>query len=306
MAAAWLSKNTKNRSLSAGRVEQYARDMSQGKWKMTHQGIAFNGNGTLVDGQHRLAAIVKAGKPIKMMVVEGVEGDANEFIDRGRARSFSDTLKMRGVKYTTQVSAACRTILILDRGIMQPSDAERDAIFKSRVFSPSLTWLSEVCCVGMSGADPRKAAAYYGPLTWAHRYFPSECEAFNASVRTGDGLRAKSPELMLRDYLMRQHAAPRSMRAHSWDTAGKVLSCIALSISGKKVSKLIPGSKRNEQTQILQCEFFSHWSFGDCCGRLVCSRLFRWSRVYVLPTQARNREHHWRVGFFQKYESNSK
>jgi len=242
MATAWLSKNTNNRSLSARRVEQYARDMSQGKWKMTHQGIAFDGNGTLVDGQHRLAAVIQSGKPIKMLVSEGVEGDANEFIDRGRARSFADTLKMRDVKYTTQVSAACRMILIMDRGIMQPSDAERDSIFKSRPFGASLTWLSEEVCTGMHGGDPRKAAAYYGPLTWVHRYFSTECEAFDASVRTGDGLRAKSPELLLRDYLMRQHAAPRSMRAHSWDTAGKVMTCLALSISGKTISKLHPGA----------------------------------------------------------------
>jgi len=40
-----------------GRMERgFAEAMRRGEWMVTHQGIAFDTQGVLVDGQHRLAA----------------------------------------------------------------------------------------------------------------------------------------------------------------------------------------------------------------------------------------------------------
>jgi hypothetical protein len=54
---------------------------------MTHQGIAFDEFGNLIDGQHRLHAIVKSGKTITCLVSFGVHVDAVSVIDRGLRRS---------------------------------------------------------------------------------------------------------------------------------------------------------------------------------------------------------------------------
>lgn len=61
MATKWLEEgNTHNRKVRDSVVMRYAADMKAGRWKQTHQGIAFNGDGTLLDGQHRLFAIIEA------------------------------------------------------------------------------------------------------------------------------------------------------------------------------------------------------------------------------------------------------
>ncbi len=94
LAAEWLSKNTFNRTLSRRSVDTYAADMRAGAWELTHQGIAFGADGVLVDGQHRLHAIVKAGVTIKMMVTWGA---ARTGIDQLRPRGHKDVIKFGGM-----------------------------------------------------------------------------------------------------------------------------------------------------------------------------------------------------------------
>jgi hypothetical protein len=63
MASKWLRENNENnRGIKTQVVKKYARDLLDGNWRVTHQCIAFDARGMLVDGQHRLSAIVLAGK----------------------------------------------------------------------------------------------------------------------------------------------------------------------------------------------------------------------------------------------------
>lgn len=59
---------------------------------MTHQGIAFDTNGRLIDGQHRLHAIIEAGVPIQISVTRGCSAASFSILDRGANRSQSDIL----------------------------------------------------------------------------------------------------------------------------------------------------------------------------------------------------------------------
>ena len=94
LASEWLKKNKKNRLISQRLVNQYAADMDSGKWSLTHQSIAFHENGDLADGQHRLSAVIKAGKPVTMMVAFGIKGSAVMDIDSHRARSKADSIRI--------------------------------------------------------------------------------------------------------------------------------------------------------------------------------------------------------------------
>lgn len=53
-AAKWLERNDNNRNVNVAKVKKMAKDMREGHWDTTHQGIAIASDGTLVDGQHRL------------------------------------------------------------------------------------------------------------------------------------------------------------------------------------------------------------------------------------------------------------
>lgn len=100
MAKEMLSKNMKNnRRVNHSTVKRYARIMKSGGWNLTHQGIAFDDKGELIDGQHRLEAIVAANTPIKMMVTYGVqhiEGEAFT-IDTGTKRSTINIIQISGI-----------------------------------------------------------------------------------------------------------------------------------------------------------------------------------------------------------------
>lgn len=87
-AQTWLDKNRKdNRKLSNQKVKEYMNEIRAGRWRYTHQGIAFDTEGYLIDGQHRLAAVREAGIATKMVVAYGVDRGEFTIIDRGFPRN---------------------------------------------------------------------------------------------------------------------------------------------------------------------------------------------------------------------------
>ena len=100
MAKAFLERNMKNnRRVNHDTVKRYARIMKGGGWNLTHQGIAFDENGELIDGQHRLQAIIIANVPVTMMVTYGVpHTDGEAFtIDAGRKRTVQNIMQISGI-----------------------------------------------------------------------------------------------------------------------------------------------------------------------------------------------------------------
>ena len=97
MAQEYLGFNTDNyRKLNSGRVLTYSEDMKSGRWQLNGESIKFSKNGTLMDGQHRLHAIIKAGTPIDMLVIRDLE-DNVDVCDIGSVRSLGMIARKRGV-----------------------------------------------------------------------------------------------------------------------------------------------------------------------------------------------------------------
>ena len=95
IAQFYLDKNESNRNISKATVDAYARDMLAGAWVETGQNnICISKNGMLKDGQHRLAAVIKAGIPVRMIFAFDVEDNVTVY-DRGRNRSTRDELKVQ-------------------------------------------------------------------------------------------------------------------------------------------------------------------------------------------------------------------
>lgn len=96
MAARWLEGNTVNRKLDERRVKQYARDMRNGNWLVTHEGIAFDPNKVLLDGQHRLWAILESKTAITMLVFFNANPKGMLVTNVGKPRSASDVVNLNG------------------------------------------------------------------------------------------------------------------------------------------------------------------------------------------------------------------
>lgn len=111
--------NTHNRPISEHRVATLAADMKSGSFLLTHQGIAFDNTGTLVDGQHRLRAIVDSRVTVRMMVTtdiprehtNGVCLNTIDVIDCGGRRTVGQQLTLaHGVHNGNRHASAVRVI----------------------------------------------------------------------------------------------------------------------------------------------------------------------------------------------------
>jgi len=95
MARDWLAnRNTqlKNRSLAPAMVLKYAGAMRRGEWDLIHQGIAFDTDGWVLDGQHRLAAVALSGVTCKFWVFPDTPRDTFDKLDAGRKRQAGQLL----------------------------------------------------------------------------------------------------------------------------------------------------------------------------------------------------------------------
>ena len=117
IAEDWLLKAapTGNRSINSSHLCALADAMRNGHWKLNGDPIRFTG-GTLMDGQHRLKAVVLTGTPIQSVVVRGVGAEAFDTIDQGKKRSASDVLRISGEVNTNNLAAAARWILLYEAG----------------------------------------------------------------------------------------------------------------------------------------------------------------------------------------------
>lgn len=118
LAQEWLGTNHKNRNLSSLVVHRYADTMRAGKWLVHNQGIGFDSRGNLVDGQHRLQAVIEANAAVEMLVVRGVPSKAADVVDCGKRRTPADTLAMEGCQNATYVAGAARLLYHYEAGTM--------------------------------------------------------------------------------------------------------------------------------------------------------------------------------------------
>jgi hypothetical protein len=118
----WLGQNQGNRHLSPSVVQRYATDMRNGDWRVTGDPLRFTRDGRLLDGQHRLAAVIAAQVTVPMVVIRNVPDNAQEVIDSGLRRRLSDSLAMRGASDVLQLAATVRFSWWWDQGF---GDARR-------------------------------------------------------------------------------------------------------------------------------------------------------------------------------------
>ena len=111
-AARMLKTNTRNRVLQQATVDHYAREMKAGLWMMTGEPIQVSNTGSLLNGQHRLQAIILSGRPQTFLIIYGIEDAAMKCIDTGKKRSIGDILSMHSVVNANLVAA---TVLLCMR-----------------------------------------------------------------------------------------------------------------------------------------------------------------------------------------------
>ena len=102
IAALMLQKNEGNRRVRKDVVDKYANEMLNGRWmENTGETIKIAKDGTLVDGQHRLLALMQSGVQLNMHVCTDMDKEVFHKIDQGAVRNGGDIFQIAGIKSLT-------------------------------------------------------------------------------------------------------------------------------------------------------------------------------------------------------------
>lgn len=219
LAAQWLERNTANRNLRPRGVLEIATAIQAGHWVVNGETIVFDRAGNLVDGQHRLQAIVAGREPAVSLVVEGVERDpAWETTDTGRKRTLGDVLKRRGYKDPNNLSSMLRFVALIERAQDSGEPSDRGGEVRHRqlaLLEENADDLVAALTVGRRVRDSGLVGtpAFMGALAFhLHRTDVEEADAFFASLISGEGLTEGNPILVLRRTLISERAKPKERR----------------------------------------------------------------------------------------------
>lgn len=122
-AKALLDSSPGNRSISDSRVNAFADAMCAGDWKPWASPIQINTQGQLINGHHRLHAVIVANRAVQQCVTRNVPDDTIEAIDLGRSRTLSDVLSMPTKHYVpngTALAALVNSVHALLEGQRSP------------------------------------------------------------------------------------------------------------------------------------------------------------------------------------------
>lgn len=88
--------NPHNRRLVDAHANRLAGEIKAGRWRLTHQGIAFSVDRVLLDGQHRLWAVILAEQTVPMRVFFNEPRESLHVVDAIRARTNDEILTLGG------------------------------------------------------------------------------------------------------------------------------------------------------------------------------------------------------------------
>ena len=171
--------NVKNRKIRPAVVDKYASMIRKGEWKLSPEAIVIANTGRLLNGQHRLSAVVKSGVAARFLVIRGPNEDVFEILDRGTLRSTADALQSE--KRATEVarliviianncSGRMTTDLAVKGVIAKIGDVHADLMKNcntcATLFSSAAFRLAAVARI-MSGANPDYVMSMYRNLVLA-------------------------------------------------------------------------------------------------------------------------------------------
>lgn len=115
VAKEYLNKNTSNRKINKDIIEQYVNAMRSSQWIPNGDTIKFSNNDKLMDGQHRLSAIISSGKSYNMVVIRGLPEEVFKTIDIGKKRNRSDVLHIAGFSNVAALAGALRLLFLFEK-----------------------------------------------------------------------------------------------------------------------------------------------------------------------------------------------
>lgn len=125
MAKELLEKNISNRNVKPKTVLRYSNDMLNGNWlEDTAELIAISKLGVLLNGQHRLLAIIKSNTSHKIHLATGVPDEVFKVVDTGSSRNTNDIFKIDNILNSNILPSIIYTYRNLVSGFLGKNDSK--------------------------------------------------------------------------------------------------------------------------------------------------------------------------------------
>lgn len=231
-----LAKMHDNRPIRDSRVEALADAMRGGRWELNGEAIKIDRDGKVIDGQHRLRAIMESGMTIKTLVVRGLSPEARWSVDAGARRTPGDVLGMAGYGGTNLLASTARLMWLHERGLLggriaAPTNAEYPGIVEAH---PSLKEAITFCTNSHGGVLRLTPCVFMRALTMEAD--PERSDEFFGKVRSGEGLKATEGAYHLRERLLKRHAQQYRLTATA--ALAIVIKAWNADLIGKRVNLL--------------------------------------------------------------------
>jgi hypothetical protein len=235
-AESYLANAARNRIASAPRVRAIAEDMLKNRWMFTASGIVFNEEGQLIDGEHRLRAVVESGATVPILVMRNASAAVRKVIDTNRPRSIPDILRITGAfEDANRLTATVRIFEWLITG----SIGKAPTLTATRVERLVEAYEGPILWALNGVGDQRRidTAPVLAALAFAYPTDPDRIEEFAIKLRTGARLAENEPALLLRNMLTNAstHLAVASER---YDMALRVLRAAQAHLRGQTLETL--------------------------------------------------------------------
>jgi len=234
VASDMLSRNANNRPLTNSLVGFYAKQMMSGNWQSNGETIKISRSNNLLDGQHRLSAIVKYGKPVLISVAFDVDDDSFKTIDTGKKRVAAQIVAMSGFLNASAVAAGARWInAIKNRTGTSPGSVSSQEILDLIEKHPfikhyaSLMKNSKLLISSLSIAVFALAAEKYGQ---------EKIDSFVLNFRNGANLSKNMPIYELRERLIA--AQSKQMRLTPVAVAAMTVKAVKAYCENKLIKSL--------------------------------------------------------------------
>ena len=221
MAEEWLIRNTHNRNVTDNVVKRIARDILNGQYHLNGETIKLAMDGTVLDGQHRLWAIMESGIGVWTVVITGLPMEAQDTVDRVKTRGIADALRMAGVPSANVLAGAISSAIIIQ------SDTPGDLSKGWPSVPEALDYLDKHpqihASIPIGEALSRVMKTSSVSAAGLHHVFAmideEDADFFFDKLTTGADLAADSPIYRLRDFMHREITVQRRVnrvRLHAY------------------------------------------------------------------------------------------
>lgn len=222
LAARWIELNTHNRPLKQQFVTDLANRMLRGEWQLNGEAVKLSLTDQILDGQHRLWALVEASQTdpdvhIETFVIFGLPPETQDSMDSGLKRSLADVLSMHGETGATNLAATLNRLHIWELGESALRYAGR-----SRLSAPQALAMLEANpdirdAIRVAGRISRRlsyalSVTLIAPCLYRfHALDERDSVAFWNQVSTGENLQRHDPV-----YELRQAIFKNAQRQQKW------------------------------------------------------------------------------------------